>query len=239
MTKYQAIVEDLANEFVRMTVDPNRKTVGPFSTFSAIMAQKELKITDYCVDVGTEHGLPSTTDDLVNTQLGAFRMSEDSADQLVAYARQDADVFDLAMTIVQSNIFTNQPLPLSLRTFAISVLNGQWRRPSPPHRSRHYDFMLIGTIFHLLTVAIQIHGLKMSRNDESPALSACDAVSEALQQCGQDFTFSQLKELCISKRKSSIRSAVLYFLLKEHGPKAIFLGGKVEDRLKIPWVAEE
>ncbi|UWR10897.1 hypothetical protein [Sulfitobacter mediterraneus] len=220
MTDYQTIVDALAGDFRCLTsTDSSGFEKSIFTTASASWAVRNFAISPY---EGELRGANSI----------GFVVPVEHSGQLVQLAKIDADLFDFTLMIVSANIAEGTPLPAELRAFAFEILQGKIERPTPPHRATQWHFPLSLTIFHLLTKAIQIHGLKMTRNDESPALSACDAVSEALAQCGQEFSFSQLKDLCVSSRKHSLRKQVQLFWLETKGPKALFLNRTVEQDLK-------
>lgn len=212
MTEYQRTVHVLTSNFRSLTAGADfDDKIYPHETFSGIMSMKKYSIRTYDV---SENG----------NVFSCFSVPEAEAFELVALSYKDADIYDLCRQVAVTNILFGEPLPEAMRAFAISVLNGEHKRPTPAHRVRDRHFMLHVTIFQLLSNAIVNHGLKLTRNDESPALSACDAVSDALANCGFEYTFSQLKALCVSPRKSSVRSAVKFFLYIEHGDEAVFLG---------------
>ncbi|MEH6393144.1 MAG: hypothetical protein V7763_15975 [Sulfitobacter sp.] len=212
MTEYEKTVETLSALFKRLTSGVTFDgLLNPHDTFSGMMAIKRYSVERY--EVATEI-----------EAFSCYRVPEEEAFELVAVSLIDADIFDLCQDIVQTNILYGEPLAIGLRTFAISVLEGRYKRPTPPHRVGDKDFLLHLVIFQLVSDAIINHDMKLTRNDASPAVSACDAVSDAVSNCGLDYSFAQIKALCVSSRKKSIRSAIKMFLYLEHGDDAVFLG---------------
>ncbi|MGJ8625275.1 MAG: hypothetical protein ACSHW1_21235, partial [Yoonia sp.] len=200
MTNYQEIVNSLASELTElMGGNEVIGTLQPHNTFSGVFISKGCSIETYDVEHEGESGF-------------AYRVSEDKAWHLVTMALRDADVFDLCKQIVASNVFAGEPLPIGLRHFAFCILYGQYKRPTPAHRKSQIDFTLHITIYQLINTAIIKFGMKLTRNDESAAVSACDAVSDALTKSGINYSFSQIKALCVSPRKQKIRNKVQLFL---------------------------
>tara|TARA_R100000773_G_C4209144_1_gene109169 strand:+ start:260 stop:970 length:711 start_codon:yes stop_codon:yes gene_type:complete len=212
LTEYEITVDALSAQFKRLTSGVTfDRLLNPHDTFSGMMALRKYSVERYEVTTESE-------------AFACYRVPEEEAFELVATSLIDADIFDLCQHIVRANIMLGEPLAIGLRTFAISVLEGRYRRPTPPHRVGDKDFLLHLVLFQLVSDAIINHDMKLTRNDASPAVSACDAVSDAVSNCGFDYSFAQIKALCVSSRKKSIRSAVKMFLYLEHGDDAVFLG---------------
>ncbi|PTX73710.1 hypothetical protein [Sulfitobacter mediterraneus] len=134
-----------------------------------------------------------------------YVVDELHANHLVSLSRSDPDAFDICVEICTTNILNAAEMPCPFRLFANKVLNAEWIRPSPRNRPKSEDFIFDLVLFELLTVAITVHGLPMTRNDVSPAHSACDVVSEVLAELDIQISVAQLKDLCVSPKKANRR----------------------------------
>ena len=102
-------------------------------------------------------------------------------EQVVRNAPNTAANFDIAAAIAATYMETGILMPETLAKWAAAVLRGEQKRPV-----RHGKFAegtgLRNTNIWEVTRILVKRGMTATRNDVSPATSACDAVAEALKQ---------------------------------------------------------
>lgn len=212
MTPYQEAVEELVVRFTNMGgAMPSLMKRNALDTFGAYFSIKRYEIE-------------ATEIEIDGFLLSSFSMPESRSFELGAIVSKCSETFELAKLIIKSNIGSGTPIPKGLLPFAFELIDGTARRPASAHRQADNHFFLNMMIFQLINTAIIEHGMTFTRNDTSPQISACDAVSDALQRVGIQFSYSKVKELCVSPRKRSERNAVKLFLYSEHREDALFLG---------------
>jgi hypothetical protein len=130
---------------------------------------------------------------------------------LLGFARTHRGAYDLACCISTDHIQKGTPMPPELRDFAISVLDGEFRKPAKSKLSR--TFYRNVTLASTVEVCADLFDLKRTRNEVSEPLSACDAVSEAAASFGYFVTERALKDLLTHKSSEEFR-----FLLEAFRP---------------------
>lgn len=207
---------------------------SPFNSFAASMAflDYEIEVFDVEVERTKEHGIKELT---------GFSMPFEQSFRMGKMATQCYETYDLAQLIIRWNITSGTPVPEGLTPLAVDFIDGKAKRPSPAHRQANRHFRLNMAIFQLISSAIIRHDLSLTRNDTSPALSACDAVSDALLRSGLSYSFSKVKELCVSPRRRAERNAAKFYLYRQFGEDAVFLGknfGKTVDKERFAAVMQ-
>jgi len=102
-------------------------------------------------------------------------------EQMISRAENNAANFDILAVIAAAYIDAGVLMPKTLGQWAMAVLRGEKKRPA-----RHGKFAE-GTglrnlhIWEVTRILVK-RGMTATRNDVSPATSACDAVAEALKQ---------------------------------------------------------
>ena len=102
-------------------------------------------------------------------------------EQVVRNAPNTAANFDIAAAIAATYVETGIFMPETLAKWAAAVLRGEQKRPV--RRGKFAEGTGLRNI-HIWEVAriLVKRGMTATRNDVSPATSACDAVAEALKQ---------------------------------------------------------
>jgi hypothetical protein len=108
-------------------------------------------------------------------------------EQMISRAENNAANFDILAVIAAAYIDAGVLMPKALGQWAMAVLRGEKKRPA-----RHGKFAE-GTglrnlhIWEVTRILVK-RGMTATRNDVSPATSACDAVAEALMLLGESPT---------------------------------------------------
>lgn len=107
-----------------------------------------------------------------------------SIERLIKIAENNAANFDILSVVAASYIDAGVLMPEALGQWAVAVLQGEKKRPG-----RHGKFAK-GTGLRDVCIWETVRrlvkrGMIATRNDASPATSACDAVAEALKLLGE------------------------------------------------------
>ncbi|MFD0911037.1 hypothetical protein [Ruegeria arenilitoris] len=206
---YSEIVQELT-EYYSKSLDIDFQRGSFFNTFDRVMAEKVFKIsmTEIC---------------LQDRNCIVYDIPEPEAEAFVVYAQRRPILFDYCIHICTANIINGAPLPLALRFFSTRVLDGEIKRPTPAHRERRSDFDKSVVTYQMLVTAAVLHGLPLTRNDATDGGSACDAVAEAMKNCGERVTYTQLKDFCVHPKKKNLRDEVETFLRFENGDQAVLI----------------
>lgn len=134
---------------------------------------------------------------------GGYEVSTQTGRELLYLSQTLPGAYDLACKICSVCVFRNCPMPDGLRLFAAEVLAGMTKRPKGKKKDKtwlanQYKLALIHRVAHDFD-------LSMTRGDNNPEVSACDAVSHAFQEAGHSVDYFSLKRLCVEKRYGELR----------------------------------
>lgn len=140
-----------------------------------------------------------------NDEKGGFYLCPDDAlSWLTMRAESDRGIYDLVCKLIATRIIRNEALPDQCRQFAGLHIGGHIIAPKKNlKRSKTFTDNLM-----LYWTAKEIErqfGLSLTRNDESAATSACDAVFDGLQNSGYSKSYRAIKELCHAKSAAPMR----------------------------------
>lgn len=125
---------------------------------------------------------------LVSMPIPGFRkniganMIRKEPEELIAWAREDGEGYEVAKLAVAFQLERGDPLPDVVQKWLIQDLNGEIEKPPEKTGRKKKEWFDI-----LVWIAIQSRvndGMTATRNDVSPPTSACDAVAEALVALG-------------------------------------------------------
>jgi hypothetical protein len=142
----------------------------------------------------------------VSDDLGAkYICPEGAAEWLYSKADHNKGAFDLLCHIVATRLFRNEPLSPQLRTFAGLRVAGEIE---PPKSSTKVAKNHVQNLYLICLAyrAAEDFGLTLTRNEVSAALSACDAVAQALSNLGHQRTWRAIKELIVNPSSEALRS---------------------------------
>lgn len=127
-----------------------------------------------------------------------IRILEDSArfTTLLEVAEIDPIAFDVCCELVLHACFHDMPLPEDLAWFAYHVMNGKKSRPRKRGQERSKNVWRNARI--IMAVRHALHAdpsLKATRNDATVADSACDIVSECLQEIGFNLSYKTVADI--------------------------------------------
>ncbi|MBY6158896.1 hypothetical protein [Pseudooceanicola nitratireducens] len=118
--------------------------------------------------------------------------------------------YDLYAFVVASRIVRGLPLNRDMRLFCARNLTGT--ADVPRHsRKKSKHFSAHCQIYTTVLILVHIFRLSKTENDTGPGLSACHAISQALENLGHHKTPKAIKDICTSKSNHHIRSAVEKF----------------------------
>ncbi len=141
----------------------------------------------------------------ISDDLGVkYLCPEGAAEWLYSQADRSKGAFDLLCNLVVSRIVRGEPLSQVLRTFAGLRVAGEFE---PPKSSKKMAKNFVQNLY-LICLADRVSedfGLTLTRNEASPALSACDAVAFALCNLGHYRTSRAIKELVVNPSSKALR----------------------------------
>ena len=119
--------------------------------------------------------------------VNTFDCSEEAANSLSKQAfKGDAGAVKLCLVIVDDRIKTGEPVPYMLRDYACLFLLG--RIQAPRGQRRRMTWLRAQALLFLARQVAKDFGLPRTRNEGSPPISACDAVSEGFARCDARWT---------------------------------------------------
>ena len=133
--------------------------------------------------------------------------SEETERRLHRLSRSNRGAYDLYCMIVAGRIIRELPLNYDMRLFCARNLTGTFEVP-PPSRKKSKYFAAHAQIYTTVLILVHKFQLTKTENDTGPGLSACHAISQALENLGHHKTPKAIKDICTSKSSQDIRSAV-------------------------------
>ncbi|MCL7404462.1 hypothetical protein MWN63_00515 [Paradonghicola geojensis] len=143
--------------------------------------------------------------ELILTRIGIGIIRE-NPEEILEFSNKSHNNFNAIKHAVACMIEYNEVLPPEVRTWVSGVLKGEIK--CPPRRrgpsSKDWSSVLIWVAVRNLVD----RGMIATRNDATPAISACDAVADALCDLGQTpQTFDGVKKIWLEFSKIEKRQA--------------------------------
>lgn len=139
------------------------------------------------------------SDDSMLLSMGARMLRNDPA-WLFRWAEGSATGFDATKLAIAHALELGEPLPTEALEWIVQYLRGKVNRPKAKSgRKSEYWFH---ALIWLAVGSLANDGMTATRNDESPATSACDAVANALAELGlEPTTFHGVKRIWLRYEK--------------------------------------
>lgn len=123
-----------------------------------------------------------------------YRCADGALTWLVVNAKTDRGAYNLSRQIVTSRLLRNEPLPDKAREFAGFLLADVI---DPPKAQRAAQTFATNVMLYWTAKIIESdYGLKLTRGDNNEAISACDAVSDALKRLNHAKSYKAIRDLC-------------------------------------------
>ena len=116
-------------------------------------------------------------------QMKGSEMISKNPTELIEKAKNDPDYFDAIRFGIALHLRIEKELPQIILDWLIEHLQGKTKRPRKA-AGRGISLGLHVTVAQVVQVLVD-RGMHATRNDESPATSACDAVAKALFDLGK------------------------------------------------------
>ena len=179
MSPYQQTVEYLRTKVTRQMISP-----GPG-------AHRLILLYEYRVEFSKGEGHLSIPDNF--------------AESLSILARSSRAAYDLAKDICSSYILRGDPLPDTLRTFALQVLSDTWPAPKKTTNPKGDELWSRDWhIIHFMSFLPEAFGLLPTRNESHGeyGASVADAISEVFSEVsGLVVSYEAVKKVWDDKRK--------------------------------------
>lgn len=131
--------------------------------------------------------------------IGAAMLAQRPA-YLVGWASLDPEGWDALRLGVASALERGDTIPPEARRWLVHYLRGETERPKASagrHGARGLHIAIVFVVIRLVDC-----GMNATRNDASPAVSACDAVADALEQLRlSPTTFEAVKKIWLARSK--------------------------------------
>lgn len=128
------------------------------------------------------------------------RMLRYKTGDLMAWAEAEAEGFDALRLSIADEIERGHNLPDEAREWLLQYLRGKVCRPKS-QAGRKLEFWIHHLIWMAVSARVQ-EGMKATRNDASEAVSACDAVADAMAELDlQPSTFYGVKRVWQDMKK--------------------------------------
>jgi hypothetical protein len=137
-----------------------------------------------------------------------YELDEQDGIRLTVISESDHEIFDMLVWLCKLNILSGCRVPQGLTLFASEVLDGTRKRPTPRHREAKVDINEASFLYRYVKIVSLSYGLPITRNDVSPSLSACDAVSEAMREFGRPTSYTKIKDLMTHPSKKIVRDRI-------------------------------
>lgn len=125
---------------------------------------------------------------------GGCLLSAKHVDSLIDGAKTSFDAFQILLLGIASEVEKGAELHPKQRKWLAQYLRSR-NLPPPKGKGRPESAGLHNIIAHAVADLVE-SGMTATRNDESPALSACDAVARALAQLSlSPITFGRVKKI--------------------------------------------
>lgn len=126
-----------------------------------------------------------------------YDVSERFAGILLGGSRVEPILYRMATDICAANVLNGYHLPLPLRAFASMAI---WGNPPEPKKRRGppagRGFLQKMLLRRLALDLVELFDIKLSRNIGSPAISACDIVSEVGSRYGLHYSYNTVLGWC-------------------------------------------
>ena len=151
---------------------------------------------------GSDEGNLNTVYDYEMRAVGALR--EDRLTELIEGAQSSPLDFRALQETVSYLRATQEPIPLELVEWSLSVVAGSIRSPNAkpgrsPYKNQVRDELIAKTVQTLVDC-----GLKATRNEASAPESTCDAVSKALNAHGIELSYASVAKIWQSERRQRL-----------------------------------
>ncbi|MFS4439135.1 hypothetical protein ACMA5I_13040 [Paracoccaceae bacterium GXU_MW_L88] len=164
----------------------------------------ELEPTEivYALGVGLEHQF-----DDHQFCPSKYVISDIALNWLCMTAERDKGAFELVRRIAISKLLRNEPLSMSVSLFAGMVLAGLKKSPPPESQRLSKTFARNLHLVYLARSISRLFGLALTRNDSSggSGVSACDAISDALENLDIFMSPRAIKDLLVHKSSLRVR----------------------------------
>lgn len=164
----------------------------------------ELEPTEivYAVGVGLEHQF----DDHPFCP-SRYVISDVALNWLCMTAERDKGAFELVRRIVTTKLLRNEPVSIPASLFAGMVLAGLKKSPPPESQRLSKTFARNLHLVYLARTISKSFDLALTRNDSSggSGVSACDAISDALENVGIFKSPRAIKDLLVHKSSLRVR----------------------------------
>lgn len=138
-----------------------------------------------------------------------YKFPENAFKFLLLRADTDKGAFDLARRVVTTRVWRDEQMSPEERMFCGMVLSEKKRCPPSEGKRIAEQFSVNLHLVFLTRLLVKKFGLFATRNNESSAsVSACDAVSNALENIGIHRTAHAIKNLLVHKTSQRVRDVV-------------------------------
>ena len=143
-------------------------------------------------------------------QMEGSEMISKNPTELIEKAKNDPDYFDAIRFGIAVHLVIKKELPQIILDWLIEHLRGKTKRPRRA-AGRGISLGLHVTVAQVVQVLVD-RGMHATRNDASPATSACDAVAKALSDLGMTPTsFKRVKAVWLEiNREKDEHGAIKY-----------------------------
>lgn len=134
-------------------------------------------------------------------EIGAFQLKEGGADALYFLAGHDPISFDCLRFGIAELLDEGEELSADAKAWLVRFLRNEVTRPK--EKSGRNSEAQLHLIISEVIRELMSDGMNATRNDASEALSACDAVADALAELKlQPATFHGVKRLWLENRRA-------------------------------------
>ena len=143
--------------------------------------------------------------ELILTRIGIGIIRE-NPEEILEFSNKSHNNFNAIKHAVACMIEYNEVLPAEVRTWVIGVLKGEIK--CPPRRRGQPSKDWSSAAIWVAVKNLVDSGMIATRNDATPAISACDAVADALYNLGHTpQTFEGVKKIWLEFSKIEKRQA--------------------------------
>lgn len=143
--------------------------------------------------------------ELILTRIGVGIIRE-KPQKILEFSQKSYNNFHAIKHAVTCMIDNDEEVPAEVRTWVSGVLKGEIKCPPPRRGKPSKDWS--STVVWLTVKNLVDIGMTATRNDTTAAISACDAVAEAMRNLGETpQTFERVKKIWLEFKKIAERQA--------------------------------